>query len=157
MSETNNSVEEEEGERKHHVLDDELVNSLRNVPEEDSVLTQFGGAGGSEGRFKEVSDWMPDENEMKDETRISPSQAKAMAVAPRLAALYPDAGIDHLMPIIEAIIRDEEKYAVSIYGDGREQQAQVLRSMFHPVSDNDEEFSGRNMINLFNGDKDNDE
>jgi len=118
----------------HHLLDDELVGYLENdVPHEDSVLTEYMGGssmGDGDERTQTIAGWLPESGEMKDETFISPQQAKALAVGRAYNQLYATVDMSEELAIMQSIFDDFEKYLVSMHGMGREQQVSVLQSLF---------------------------
>lgn len=125
-------MSDETGESDHHLLDDELVDMLNDVPGEDPVLTEYMAAGDDGGgdRTATADGWMPEADEMKDETFISPSQAKALAVGRWYEHLFDEVDLADETQVMKRIFDDFEKYVVSIHGKSREQQVNVLANMF---------------------------
>lgn len=124
--------EDTSDESKHHLLDDELVEMLESdVPNEDPILTEYMGGGDSgDDRTGTAAAWLPEPDEMKDETFLSPAQAKALAVGRAYDRLFPEANLSPETAVMREIFNDFEKYLVSIHGMGREDQVTVLASMF---------------------------
>ena len=126
---SNGSADDQGG---HHLLDDELVDMLENdVPAEDSILTEYMTPSGGDGdeRTGTIASWLPDDDENKDETFISPQQAKMLSVGRAYHRLF---GIDmsREVAVMREIFDDFEKYLVSMHGMGREEQVQVLSSLY---------------------------
>lgn len=129
-----NEQKEEEGESV-----DEYMDGLDEIPTE-SVITQYGEERGANEAIDAVEAWMPDTDEMKDETNIDASQVKGLAAARTLPKFFPE-----LTPIQDAIddqLDDYEKYAISQDGKGREEQVDVLRGVFGRGRSNDQHGDG---------------
>lgn len=133
-SELPERVDDSDGESgSHHLLDDELVEMLRDdVSHEDPILTEYmgGSSGDDDDRTATAASWLPSADEMKDETFISPAQAKALAVGRSYENLFFETDLSGEVAVMNEIFDDFEKYLVSMNGMGRKEQVEVLTSMF---------------------------
>lgn len=116
---------------KHPLIDPELQAVIENTPYED-LIVEMDGSKQRGGRTRRVIDfvreWFSPENDYRADTFITAEQAYAMSVLRNLDKIYPQVGED-LQEFIDAVIDDYERYALSIDGFARQQEADILRSL----------------------------
>lgn len=144
---------EDDDVKDHPLLDDDIVSELENTPHEDPLLTNYMGDNSdqstSDDAVSEVSQWLPNGDENKDQTIIHPNQVHALAVLRNYNEFYPE--FEKENQAMQKILDDFEKYLVSVNGIGREQQVEVLSSLFasHKVDDDRDDDESEEIIKTF--------
>ena len=109
-------------------LDPRVVAEASTAMSEEDIVGLYSSEGGSEERLPLVESWFPKEEQWQGKTIVNSYQAKALAVAKHLPEAFNE--IEELEGFINEVINDYEMLLTSVEGTSREQQMNVLMSMF---------------------------
>jgi len=109
-------------------LDPRVVADASKSLSEEHLIGTYSTDGNNEERLPLVKSWFPQEDEWQGKTHINSFQAKALAVAKHLPDAFNE--LKPLAPFMENVINDYEMLLTSVEGKSREQQMNVLMSMF---------------------------
>lgn len=158
MSETPNESEE----LSHQsdltpALDPAVVDYIKDTPFEDMLVEMDGSAGGGkQGEFVQVlREWLPDSEDYRSKTYLHPQQVYALSLLRNISAFHKD--LEPLQPVMNDVIDNLERYALSMDAHARNQHSDEIRSMF---GDRGELTAGEKdsmLMNLIGGNNENDE
>lgn len=119
-------------------IPDEVEKEIEESISEDSLIGGYlAGKGNENEKLPIVESWFPEAEEWHGKTRVTPRQAQAVAIAKHLPIIFDE--IDEYDKFIENMIDDYLKLLTSVEGVSRDQQMQVLQSLFGGVSDEENE------------------
>lgn len=138
------------------VMDDQVKEEVSNVLSEEEIIGMYHSGGEGEQRMPIVKSWFPDEDQIKGKTIVTKRQAKQLALARHIPKAFSE--VSPLEGFIEGVINDYEMLLTSVEGIGREQQTNVLRSLFGGGSEQVQEVTSTllGMASMRGNEEDND-
>lgn len=109
-------------------IDPKVINELQSVLSEEEIVGMGMREKGSEEKIPLVEGWFPQKEEWSGKTNISLFQAHNIALAKTLSLAFPE--LKPLEKFIQESLTNYEMLLTSVEGVSREQQMNVLMSMF---------------------------